>query len=860
MPEKINFSKIEGVNKYNSLPNEEKEVIKNKALDEAKEMQELTGKNATKEDYDLAQALVDEKKPQQAEEKEDVEYFDINSYRKDLAGRLSGEKNRAKRKKILEEEKKDKKYQIAKNVSDFRRNLDLKTKNFALPERLDILTKLILNEIPKEHKEEIIKAAYDDLLFQHGAEGTVRIGEIEENLKESLVRRQKMLAGIDEYLKNQEGLPRELRDHQVNALSKIRNFIASGFLRGYIAHPTGAGKTVLFSSLIKLTDARTIIIVPKRVLVGQTIKELQQYLPDKKISYIGSIDEKDFNGSSEKSAEGDVVVAVEQSFKNNSKDLKEKEFDLVIWDEAHNSYTANSQESLRNFPSAVKIAFTATPDYIYTTNKPDYEEIELDGEKLYRDPEKSAGKFYPHEIDRINLKEAITEGMLAPVAAAVVKVDSVNLDQCRTGKTAAGLDYNEHDLIELMKKHWPTLIQVVVDSLENGVSAEGDVKTEFKNKQIFAVCSTVEQAQDLADELNYCGIRAECVVGSTPDKERERIFNDYQNKKIQIITSVQVLKEGWDAPEAEVCLMLRPTLSRVFYQQAIGRVLRLDKNNPNKTALIVDFLGSYKKNAPLTTPTLFGVNEFYNGQIIVPPKEPRKRGGGDRVKEDEDENNEEPYKIGTKLVKIEEVNKNIEKIDSESIIFENEYYYTAKGLEKNFHFIKTYIKFLYDNGIIQGIKYGRSLYYKVSDVKKEFLKIYVDDNYYSIRVISRAIGMQDSYVRKIVERYCKRNKLKFLTREHDNYSYNVYKARDVLKIFQDSLYSDNETNKHIIETINGLVAQNTNENIRSTLKKIDIPFYIPGIYEKIEFIKNKWKSRKIIQECDRILKELNFYK
>jgi len=69
-----------------------------------------------------------------------------------------------------------------------------------------------------------------------------------------------------------------------------------------------------------------------------------------------------------------------------------------------------------------------------------------------------------------------------------------------------------------------------------------------------------------------------------------KIIEDYKEGKIKVLTNVHVLAEGFDDPEAALCINLRPTLSRVVSKQRGGRVLRLDPNNPLKHAIIVDYL------------------------------------------------------------------------------------------------------------------------------------------------------------------------------------------------------------------------------------------------------------------------------
>ncbi len=489
------------------------------------------------------------------------------------------------------------------------------------PDRVDFLTGLLFQKLDKNDplRNEVVKMNLSDLITEVDS-GKLNISEkdMNEYLEKVGENRQSMVSGIDGYLRKEFTLPKELRNHQDEALLATKEFLEKGGMRGYIAHPTGAGKTILFSSLIKLTSSRTLVIVPKKTLVIQTLEKLADYMEPGTMSQLSSVQEEallkktadgEIAALAEHGSHKQVVVTTEAAFKNGSKNLRNQNFDLIIWDEAHNSFTGNAQEALRYFPDAVKIGFTATPDYLYTNPKVGTEEVIIENQILYRDPEKSAVRYYPHEIHNIEMKEAIMAGMLAPVHAARVEVD-VDLSELKPSNTKHGEDFKENELIKTLDKNWSMLENAAIEVYEKGCASNG---MNIRDRQLFAITASVKQAKRLANAFNKIGVRSECITGKTPDNEREEAFTKYRKKELQLLSSVAVLKEGWDAPEAEICLMLRPTTSRTFYQQAIGRVLRLDEKNPEKRALIIDFLGKHSQHAPLTTPSFFGFQgDFYN--------------------------------------------------------------------------------------------------------------------------------------------------------------------------------------------------------------------------------------------------------
>ncbi len=65
------------------------------------------------------------------------------------------------------------------------------------------------------------------------------------------------------------------------------------------------------------------------------------------------------------------------------------------------------------------------------------------------------------------------------------------------------------------------------------------------------------------------------VVGTTPLPERKKLYKAFRDGSVRVLTTVNVLSEGWDEPLCDCIIMARPTQSRALFVQAIGRGLRL---------------------------------------------------------------------------------------------------------------------------------------------------------------------------------------------------------------------------------------------------------------------------------------------
>ena len=121
--------------------------------------------------------------------------------------------------------------------------------------------------------------------------------------------------------------------------------------------PTGAGKTVLILAFVAEVARnfgwKTLLVVPSRALVQQTIERAAEFFPDLRTSQIG-------DGSFDLT--GDFVVAMQASLAGEKlRRIPTDYFSLVVCDEAHHAAARSYKEILRFFSaSRLQIGVTAT--------------------------------------------------------------------------------------------------------------------------------------------------------------------------------------------------------------------------------------------------------------------------------------------------------------------------------------------------------------------------------------------------------------------------------------------------------------------------------------------------------------------
>jgi superfamily II DNA or RNA helicase len=354
-----------------------------------------------------------------------------------------------------------------------------------------------------------------------------------------------------------------LRPYQVDALAAVHAAWDRGVQRPAVVAPTGAGKTVMFSHLIKdelteFTDMRAIVLVHRDELADQAIDKLRQVAPDLHVGKVKA-------DSNEITA--DVVVASVQTLARPSrlaqlvateKDMQSP-FGLVIVDEAHHAVAPTWRRVLEELGAFNPESGTQCVGFSAT---------------LARGDGIGLGSVWQEVAYAISLTRLIRRGHLADVRGVRVTVEDLNL----AGVRRTGGDYQAGALSDALLES--SMTQVVAQAyLEHAKDRPGVVFTP-----------TVDSAYEVAEALEDVGITAAMVTGTTPRDDRRRIYDEFRTGATQVLVNCMVLTEGFDAPWASCAVIARPTQSAPLYTQMVGRVLR---PWPGKTdALVLDVVGA----------------------------------------------------------------------------------------------------------------------------------------------------------------------------------------------------------------------------------------------------------------------------
>lgn len=324
-----------------------------------------------------------------------------------------------------------------------------------------------------------------------------------------------------------------LRPYQNELVERVRKAWRQGYKAPCIVLPCGGGKSCIVAEMARRTTfggKRVLFLVHRRELVRQICGTFRRWGVLMDLC--------------------DVMMV--QTATRRLKKLKRPA--LIITDENHHSL-AQSYKRIYEFFSAVpRVGVTATP-------------VRLNGDGL--------GDVNDTLIVGVTAKWLIENNCLAPYDYYAPDVADL------TGLHVSRGDFVAADIEKAMIKN----------------TVFGDVVKYYRQladgKKAVCYCASVKHSQRTADVFNENGISAAHIDGTTPEAERDKVIADFRSGKVQVLCNVDLISEGFDVPDCECAILLRPTKSLTLYIQQSMRCMRYRKG---KRAVIIDHVGNYARH------------------------------------------------------------------------------------------------------------------------------------------------------------------------------------------------------------------------------------------------------------------------
>ncbi len=113
-------------------------------------------------------------------------------------------------------------------------------------------------------------------------------------------------------------------------------------------------------------------------------------------------------------------------------------------------------------------------------------------------------------------------------------------------------------------------------------------------------CTGVEHAKHVVEYLCKAGINSTVISGDLDMTTRKERIEGFKNGIYRAVANVNVLSTGFNYPDIDCLVMLRPTQSVSLYIQACGRGIRYSPNKEN--CLILDFAGNVARLGCINDP------------------------------------------------------------------------------------------------------------------------------------------------------------------------------------------------------------------------------------------------------------------
>lgn len=344
-------------------------------------------------------------------------------------------------------------------------------------------------------------------------------------------------------------------DALTNGLKEEKEFLLQAIM--------GAGKTVITCKVIEKyffeSHIRFLILCHKPNLIEQFQKTFREKtaIPQHEIGIsCASLDSKVINKR--------ITIGSVQTFVNKIKCYQE--CDLLVIDEAHRIEIGKGSryDKVINIlryknPDMRIVGITATPyrlghGYIYGN--------------------RCVGKnLFPNLNHRITYEELKSQCYLMPLEGKIAVNSSLSKDM-KSVETSG--DYILNQLSDVMVKE--IHLQTAVDGIKQYCNG-------FKHICVF--CCSIDHAEKLK---NLIGDRCTTVHSELSKKEQKFNLDNWKRGITPIITSINILAEGFDFPPLDCLVNARPTLSSALWLQMIGRVLRISEGKDR--AFLLDLTGN----------------------------------------------------------------------------------------------------------------------------------------------------------------------------------------------------------------------------------------------------------------------------
>lgn len=352
---------------------------------------------------------------------------------------------------------------------------------------------------------------------------------------------------------------------------------------GILAMATGTGKTITAMKIInKLFDSgdirRVIITMYGNDLLDQWAIQIRENYKNKQINYHYAAQKmmKDFVMHPD-----DSILILSRDSKNLSRLLElfdrlpgdYRNDTLFVFDEVHGAGSNTFVENLsgRLSPYRYRLGLSATPEREYDDAGNDFLLNEI-GEVIFE----------------FTLQDAIQKGILCEfnyiplpyVLTEEEKLKKRKIIAAFNAKKESGEPVDEKDMFTQLALVNKTAVNKL-EEFEGLISQRPDLLTK---------CIIFVQTMEYGEKLQKILVRYSDKYHTYYADDEKINLENFAAGKIDCLLTCKKVSEGIDISSVTNIILFSSDRSKLVTTQRIGRALRLDKNNPEKKATVVDFV------------------------------------------------------------------------------------------------------------------------------------------------------------------------------------------------------------------------------------------------------------------------------
>ena len=414
--------------------------------------------------------------------------------------------------------------------------------------------------------------------------------------------------------------PRQLYEHQEEAIRKLDAMDKRGPFRTLLVLPTGGGKT-LTAAYWLLRNAvdqnkKILWLAHRHLLLEQAAEAFARNAYTDTMVNRTVFNYRIISGMHDKPVyiqkTDRILIASKDSMIRSLDKLKNwlngEEIYLVI-DEAHHAVAKSYKKIIQYVADHTKsmklLGLTATP---------------------FRTSEDEQGAlkqvFTDDIVYKTDLDTLIKKGILA----------TPSFIDCNTN-----IQFTEHLGVQALKsiENLDTLPENIANDIADNKERNRIIVEEYLHNYekygqtiVFALNKVHAIALNkLFNEKGKAyGIRSEFIISEVQDMitgitisnaDNERKIEAYRNGEIQVLINVNILTEGTDLPKTHTVFLTRPTVSTTLMTQMVGRALRGLKAGGTKEAYIVSFVDDWNDKIAWVNPETLTEAEYHEKETLA---------------------------------------------------------------------------------------------------------------------------------------------------------------------------------------------------------------------------------------------------